>query len=132
MFPARVQLFTLFRDTKWIAAVSIALSILLYFPAQISELYRATLADRNVGDLVEFYGPLFALGAFVWLGANQIALESTSRQPAPHPPWLGWITRIWPILLGILPIVASALSQFLSIPTYAEQAIADLDRVNLL
>jgi predicted chitinase len=132
MFPARVQLFTLFRDTKWIAAVSIALSVLLYFPAQISELYRSTLADRNFGDLVEFYAPLFALGAFVWLGANQIALESTSRQPAPHPPWLGWMTRVWPILLGIMPIAASALSQYLSIPANAEQATADLDRVNLL
>ena len=132
MFPARVHLFTLFRDTKWIAAVSIALAVLLYFPAQISELYRSTLADRNFGDLVEFYAPLFALGAFVWFGANQIALESTSRQLAPHPPWLGWMTRVWPILLGILPIVASALSQYLSIPANAEQATAALDRVNLL
>ena len=46
MHLARIQLFTLFRDTKWIAAVSIALATLLYFPAQISELYRAILAAR--------------------------------------------------------------------------------------
>ena len=61
MFLARTQLFTLFRDTKWITAVSIALAVLLYFPAQICELYRAILADRNVGDLIQFYLPLFAL-----------------------------------------------------------------------
>src|SRR5438132_12918350 len=132
MFFARTQLFTLFRDTKWITAVSIALSALLYFPAQICELYRAILADRNAGDLVQFYVPLFALGIFVWLGANQIALESTSRQPQPHLRWLEWATRLWPILLGVLPIGASALSQYLSIPANVAKATAELGRENLL
>jgi predicted chitinase len=132
MFLARTQLFTLFRDTKWIAAVSIFLSALLYFPAQICELYRAILADRNIGDLVQFYAPLFALGIFVWFGANQIALESTSRQPRPHLRLLDWATRLWPVFLGVLPICASSLSQFLSIPANVAKATAELDRESLL
>src|SRR5205807_6359552 len=75
---------------------------------------------------------LFALGIFVWLGANQIALESTSRQPQPHLRWLEWATRLWPILLGVLPIGASALSQYLSIPANVAKATAELGRENLL
>src|SRR5882724_2363812 len=132
MFLARTQLFTLFRDTKWITAVSIVLSALLYFPAQICELYRAILADRNFGDLVQFYAPLFAIGIFVWLGANQIALESTSRQPRPHLRLLDWATRLWPVFLGVLPICASSLSQYLSIPANVDKATAELGRENLL
>jgi predicted chitinase len=131
MFLARTQLFTLFRDTKWITAASIALSVLLYFPAQICELYRAILADRNVGDLIQFYFPLFALGIFVWLGANQIALESTSREPKPSRS-LEWATRLWPVFLGVMPIGASALGQYLSIPANVEKATAELDRESLL
>ena len=74
------QLFTLFRDTKWITAVSLVLSLLLYFPAQICELYRAILADRDLVSLLQFYTPLVAIGLFVWFGANQVALESAARQ----------------------------------------------------
>jgi predicted chitinase len=128
----RTQLFTLFRDTKWITAVSILLSALLYFPAQIGELYRAILADRNVGDLVQFYMPLFALGIFVWLGANQIALESTSRQPGSHLRSLVWATRLWPVFLGVLPIAASSLSQYSSIPANLAKATEELGRESLL
>jgi predicted chitinase len=132
MFLARTQLFTLLRDTKWITAVSIALSVLLYFPAQICELYRAIFADRNLGDLVQFYAPLLALGIFVWFGANQIALESTSRQPEPHVGLLDWATRLWPVFLGVLPIGACALSQYLSIPDNAENAADTLNDESLL
>jgi len=132
MHLARIQLFTLFRDTKWIAAVSIALATLLYFPAQISELYRAILADQNLSDLVQFGLPLLALGIIVWFGANQIALESTYRQPMPHSRLLEPATRVWPVLLGILPVGASALGQYMSIPINADDATAALDQGGLL
>lgn len=132
MHSARIQLSTLFRDTKWIAAVSILLAALLYFPAQICELYRAMLADRNLDDLAQFYLPLLALGFFVWFGANQIALESTSRQPMPHSWLLGPATRLWPVILGMLPIAASSLGQYLSIPASVDQATAALNEESLL
>jgi predicted chitinase len=132
MFLARTQLFTLFRDTKWLAAVSIALAALLYFPAQICELYRAILADQNFGDLVQFYLPLVVLGVIVWFGSNQVALESTFRQPTPHSPLLEPATRLWPILLGIFPVAASALAQYQSIPANTKDAEATLDQGGLL
>src|SRR5580704_2759848 len=106
------QLFTLFRDTKWITAVSLVLSLLLYFPAQICELYRATLADRDTVTLVHFYAPLFAIGFFVWFGANQIALESKVHQPPPHTASLDVATLLWPVILGVMPLLASALAQY--------------------
>jgi predicted chitinase len=121
------QLFTLFRDTKWITAVSLVLSLLLYFPAQICELYRATLADRDTVTLVHFYAPLFAIGFFVWFGANQIALESKVHQPPPHTASLDVATLLWPVILGVMPLLASALAQYQSIPTGLETATAQLD-----
>jgi predicted chitinase len=126
------QLFTLFRDTKWIAAVSLVLSLLLYVPAQICELYRAILADREMVDLIQFYAPLFAIGVFVWFGANQVALESTSRQPTPHSRALDVATWLWPVALGVLPIFASAVAQYQSIPAELEKATANLGRESLL
>jgi predicted chitinase len=132
MHLARIQLFTLFRDTKWLVAVSIALAALLYLPAQIGELYRAILADQKPSDLAQFYLPLLALGVIVWFGANQIALESTSRQPTPHSRLLDAATRLWPILLGILPVAASSLGQYESIPANTNDASAVLEQGGLL
>src|SRR3954465_9005625 len=128
----RLQLSTLFRDTKWISAVSIMLAGLLFFPAQICELYRAILADRNLDDFAQFYLPLLALGFFVWLGANAIALESTARQPMPHSRALQIATRVWPVILGMSPIIASSLGQYLSIPAGADQATEALNEESLL
>jgi len=119
------QLFTLFRDTKWITAISLAFSLLLYFPPQICELYRAIMADRDLESLILFYAPLFAIGAFVWFGANQIALESTARQPLPHSARLVFATWLWPVILGALPLLASAIGQYQSIPDSATTSTPD-------
>lgn len=126
------QLFTLFRDTKWITAISLVLSLLLYFPAQICELYRAILADRDLVSLILFYVPLFAIGLFVWFGANQVALESTARQPRPRAQALHTATWLWPIILGELPLLASAIGQYQSIPANLEKVTANLDSQSLL
>lgn len=126
------QLFTLFRDTKWITAVSLLLSLLLYFPAQICELYRATMADRDIGSLAPFYLPLFSIGLFVWFGAHQIAPQSTAQQPLPHSRALGLATWLWPVILGMLPLLASAIAQYQSIPSNLETATAKLNSPSLL
>ncbi len=126
------QLFTLFRDTKWITAISLVLSLLLYFPAQICELYRAILVDRELVSLLQFYAPLFAIGLFVWFGANQVALESTARQPLPHTRALDVATLLWPAVLGILPLLASAIAQYQSVPSNLETATAKLGSASLL
>jgi len=126
------QLFTLFRDTKWITAVSLVLSLLLYFPAQICELYRAILADRDLVSLLQFYTPLVAIGLFVWFGANQVALESAARQLPPRSRALDVATWLWPATLGVLPLLASAIAQYQSIPSNLEKATAKLNSESLL
>ena len=105
MHLARIQLFTLFRDTKWIAAVSIALATLLYFPAQISELYRAILADQNLSDLVQFGLPLLGVRhhCLVWRQSDRSG-KYVPAKPMPHSRLLEPATRVWPVLLGILPV----------------------------
>lgn len=127
-----LQLFTLLRDTKWITAVSVALALLLYSPAQICELYRAILADRDPVSLALFYLPLFAIGLFVWFGANQIAPQSRRQQPLPHSRTLEVATWLWPVFLGILPLLASAISQYQSIPSNLDQATSELSSASLL
>lgn len=129
---AMQQLFTLFRDTKWITAVSLVLSLLLYLPPQICELYRAILADRDLVSLVLLYVPLFSIGVFVWFGANQIAPQSTELQPRPHTRTLEVFTWLWPVILGMLPLLASAIAQYQSIPSNLDSATAELSGTGLL
>jgi len=127
-----LQLFTLLRDTKWITAVSLVLSLLLYFPGQIVELYRALLADRDPVSLTLFGVPLAAVGLFVWFGANQIAPQSKAQQGLPHTRTLDVATWLWPIILGVLPLLASAIAQYQAIPSNLEQATSELSSGSLL
>jgi hypothetical protein len=127
-----LQLFALLRDTKWITAVSLVLSLLLYFPAQICELYRAILADRDPVSLTLLYLPLFAIGLMVWFGANQITPQSKALQQLPHSRALDIATWLWPVILGMLPLLASAIAQYQSIPSSLDEATAELNSAGLL
>src|SRR5262245_59221671 len=42
---SREQIFAVFRNLKWIIAVSLVLSVALYLPDQVRELYRISAAD---------------------------------------------------------------------------------------
>jgi len=44
---SREQIFAIFRDLKWIIAVSLVISVALYLPDQVRELYRISAADTG-------------------------------------------------------------------------------------
>ena len=122
MSTAKDQIFAIFRNTKWLAAVSIFFVVLLYWPAQVRELYRVILADRNALDFVQFYLPLLGIAFSIWFGTNQIAIESTVRFDVAPTRASEIFARWWPISLGALPLIASAGGQFISIPIRFDEA----------
>jgi len=111
--------FRVLRDTKWLLAVSIFISGVLFLPSQIQEVYRAILADPDPIDISRLYTPLFLIGLIIWLGANQvtIASEGSAKLQQSH-----WFCYVWPAFLGTLPLLCSAIAQFSSVPSRFAQA----------
>ena len=139
----REQFFQLVRDTKWFILISMMLSVLLYVPDQISELYRFTYASvcwnwhykwffsefspcLNVGFLIAsvarmiwFYLAIALIGILVWFGTHQVAAESCGRLQSRSGSVDRWIKRL-PIILGVLPLLACAAGQYFAIPDALE------------
>src|SRR5262245_51188276 len=114
MMSVRDQLFTLLRDLRWIIVLSLFLSVLLFLPDQILELYRIAADDAYWVVFKEF----FAIGLIaiaIWLGAFQLATESRARMPAATGR-LALYIKLLPIVLGALPIAAAIVGQFRSLP----------------
>ena len=144
---SREQIYQIARDTKWMIAVSVFLSVILFLPDQIRELYRIVVADvtlvnidfaslwnftfRDWGDLAKvaiivakLVVPVFLLSLALWAGLNQVMAESLRRIADPTPV-TQTVARLLPPLFGVLPLVAAALGQVLSIPRLAEVEKSD-------
>jgi predicted chitinase len=120
----RASIFAVLRDTKWLAAISLFLSGILYLPSQIQELYRAILADRDPLDIALLYLPLVFLCLFIWFGANQVAVASATRVKTTGLSI--WFARFWPALLGSAPLFSAAIAQLNAIPrgfAHAEETL---------
>jgi predicted chitinase len=127
---ARDQIHLLFRDSKWMIAIAVLLSAILFAPDQIRELYRVFSADITfisftLDDamtvalgLIKFFVPLIGIAVLVWFGTYQVTTESIARI-ASMAPVTDKVARLLPPLLGALPLLASAVGQLLSSPRFA-------------
>jgi hypothetical protein len=110
----REQLFTLLRNLRWIIVLSVLISILLYLPDQIRELYRIAADDAGWATVKEFIA--FSLIAMtIWLGAFQLTTASIPQMPHATGRLAVYI-RLAPVVLGSLPIVAAMAGQLASRP----------------
>jgi len=127
---SREQFYQIFRDTKWMIAISLLLSVLLFLPDQIRELYRIVVADItfsnfNINDAikvaiiaVKFILPLIALSFVLWFGTYVITTQSVASISGPSST-TRFIAKIIPPLFGVLPLLACAAGQLLSLPSLA-------------
>ncbi|WOH80467.1 hypothetical protein RX327_32560 [Bradyrhizobium sp. BEA-2-5] len=110
----REQLFTLLRNLRWIVVLSVAISILLYLPDQIQELYRIAADDIGWVTVREFIA-LGVIAITIWAAAFQLTTATL-----PHIPRatgrLALYIKLAPVVLGALPIVAAAAGQLASRP----------------
>jgi hypothetical protein len=111
---AHGDIFTIFRDLKWLIAISFIACLALYLPDQVRELYRVSAANGGSTALKQL-AAIFAIGLSIWFGAFQIATETSNRIDATKP-WTVWFLRILPIALGMLPMLAAIVAQLLSRP----------------
>ena len=110
----REQLFTLLRDLRWIIVLSLFLSVVLYLPDQIHELYRIAADDPGWVVFKEFLA-IGLIATAIWLGAFQLSTESRAHMPAATGR-LALYIKLLPVVLGALPIVAAIAGQFASRP----------------
>jgi hypothetical protein len=111
-------------DAKWIIAVTIVMSLILYLPDQIRELYRVFAdPDDRVARVATFL-PICIIGVICWFAANQVGVASAAR-------WGGSRTaRVAALLLGpalgVLPVLAATAGQCSARPrgfNYADAAL---------
>ncbi|MET4331702.1 putative chitinase [Bradyrhizobium sp. i1.15.2] len=110
----REQLFALLRNLRWMIVLSVAISILLYLPDQIQELYRIAADDIGWVTVREF-SALGVIAVTIWAGAFQLTTASLP-EIAHARGRLAFYIRLAPVSLGALPIIAATAGQFASRP----------------
>jgi len=122
------QVFTVFRNLKWVIAISLVISLALLLPAQVQELYRISAADGGWSAVKEFIA-IGAIAVMIWFGAFQLAAATWRDMGRPEEGmilrWLRWT----PIVLGVLPIAAAAIAQFLSRSNLDRLSDAEQDKL---
>src|SRR5215467_10096939 len=110
---SREQIFAVFRDLKWIIAVSLVISVALYLPDQVRELYRISAADAGWTTVRQFVA-VTVIALLIWGGALQIATETSQRMALGAQP--NFVLRLVPVLAGTAPLLAAAFAQLVSRP----------------
>jgi len=110
----REQLFILLRNLRWIIVLSILISVLLYLPDQIQELYRIAADDIGWVTVREFVA-LGVIAITIWAGAFQLTTASIPEMPHASGR-LALYIKLAPIVLGALPIAAAMFGQLVSRP----------------
>ncbi|SCB51622.1 hypothetical protein GA0061098_10164 [Bradyrhizobium shewense] len=110
----REQLFTLSRNLRWIAIFSVFISVLLYLPDQIQELYRIAADDIGWVTLKEFVA-VGVIALTIWAAAFQLSAATLPHIP-PARGRVAFYIKVAPIVLGALPIIAATAGQLASRP----------------
>ncbi|PAY08529.1 hypothetical protein CK489_12440 [Bradyrhizobium sp. UFLA03-84] len=120
----REQLFTLLRNLRWIIILSVAISVLLYLPDQIQELYRIGADDIGWTTVKEFIA-IGVIAITIWAAAFQLTAATIARMPRATGR-LALYIRLAPVILGALPILAATAGQLGSRPA---QKIGEVEEV---
>lgn len=129
LYQARVQIFFLLRNAKWIIVFSLLLAVILFIPDQTKELYRIAYSDSIAAAtfgkklqvlfldiILKLHVSVILIGTIVWYGARQIASETQADIKEPKP---GFFTfaRLLPPALGAIPLLAFCLGLYAAIPS---------------
>ena len=111
---SREQIFAILRNLKWLIAISFVISVVLFQPDQVRELYRISAADGGWTAIKQFVA-ISAIALFIWFGAFQLATDALQRlQPLNERPRK--LVVALPIVLGLLPILAAMFAQLYAMP----------------
>ncbi|MBI4275073.1 MAG: hypothetical protein HY659_10285 [Rhizobiales bacterium] len=138
------QVYRLIRNTKWFVALSLVITLALYIPGQLRELYRKIVATitqsfgpidpfsvepiasawPGVFEAIRFFLPLVAIAVFISVGTRQVTTESLSLIPRPTRA-VREVARVLPSLLGFLPLLFCGIAQLVAAPMqYTADALA--------
>ncbi len=140
IFSARDQIYVIFRDAKWIIALSFVLTFVLAVPDQIEELYRVVYtngitAPHIFSSVIQFAAlhiPIVLIAFVVWFGANQIvsATMASIANPKRGSLLCAWVL---PMLIGYLPLLGCAVGLYnaVPVPSPADLEAAEISRKSL-
>src|SRR3954464_7843941 len=77
--PVHVEILRLLSDAKWIIAVCAVMSLILYLPDQLRELYRIVFASPGWAPRLSMFLPISIIGLICWFTANQIGAASVAH-----------------------------------------------------
>lgn len=121
------QLFALLRNLRWIIVLSIAISVLLYLPGQVQELYRIAADDVGWVTVKEFLA-LGVIAVTLWAAAFQ--LTTASLPQIPHATGrLAVYIKLAPIIVGSLPVLAAIAGQFTARPVDTVSSINEVGSI---
>ncbi len=121
------QTFALLAGCKWIIAISLLMSLILFLPAQIRELYRIALADRIAVELVSLYAGTAIIALSLWLGALIVTRASLDQIVDPTA-LTSLVARLMPPMIAAAPPLASAAGHYASRPLPIAAAAAKFAR----
>lgn len=121
---SREQLFLIFRNLKWMILLSAMISVVLYLPDQVRELYRIAAADGGWIAAKEFIA-IAVIALALRFGAFQLA-AATSEEIGDATIASRHVLRLLPIVLGLLPIIAAIAGQLASRPDLKVPADVDI------
>ncbi|MEQ1578062.1 MAG: hypothetical protein ABL894_10445 [Hyphomicrobium sp.] len=112
---ARTEIYGILGESVWIILLGAAISVILYLPDQIRELYRIEIAERGTTGFALLAIPVVLIAELVWLGAK---LVTTHRQMGAEAPLRSTdiVATALPAGLGTLPLVAFALGLYFALP----------------
>lgn len=119
---SKQEFYALFRDTKWIIAISLLVSAILYVPDQVRELYRIS-GTQTLYALTQLVA-LLAIAITIWHGAFQVVSQSANLRGPFKSKLSQLLLRLLPVILGTLPLAFAALAQLASRPKTLSLATA--------
>lgn len=109
------QIYQVFRDSKWMIAITLLLCGALLLPNQVIELYRIAAIEGGIVALFMF-GAVALIGLAIWLGAIQIAAQTQSSGSIADP-CAAKLNNYLPVVLGTFPLLCAAIALFRSRPS---------------
>ena len=118
----RSQFYSIFREALWISVLTALISVLLYLPDQVRELYRISISENGRIGYGLIAIPVVAIAVIIWFGAKIVTTDCRVRLGSPRP-FVCWVADAVPAALATLPLVALAGGLYFALPSFGTLAL---------
>lgn len=117
----RTQIYSIFREALWISVLALFITVLLYLPDQIREVYRISISENGWVGYGLIAVPVLAISVIVAVGAKVVVTDCHDRLENPGR-LVSWVADALPAALGAAPLLALAAGLFSALPSSVDSA----------